>query len=169
MTKPAEDFLYVAKTPHTGNGLFTRKAFDQHQLVFVIRGEMRFFASRTKEETHRYENWIGLGRDRWIDPAPPFVYLNHSCEPNLAISHEREFVALRDIDPGEELTFDYSISEDELLWTMKCDCGTKRCRGTIGAIQLLPTEVVEGYRPYVNTYFVSLHYEYIDAKNRKRA
>jgi hypothetical protein len=169
MTKSTEDHLYVADTERTGKGLFTHKAFDQHQVVFVLKGDMRFFASRTREETHRYENWIGLGRDRWIDPAAPYVFLNHSCEPNLAICHEREFVALRHIEPGEELTFDYSISEDELLWTMRCACGTKSCRGTIGPVQLLPTEVVERYRPYVNTYFVSLHYEYVDAQSRKRA
>jgi hypothetical protein len=169
MSDPREKHLYVAKTPHTGNGLFTRRAFEHHESVFILRGELRFFAGRTREEVHRYENWVGLGRDRWIDPAPPFIYLNHSCEPNLGIAGEKEFVALRDIKADEELTFDYAITEDELPWTLNCLCGTQSCRGTITAIQLLPTHVLNRYKPYVNPYFLRLHCEYVDAQTRKRA
>jgi hypothetical protein len=169
MTERADNHLYVSTTARTGKGLFTRCAFEHHQSVFILKGELRFFASRTREETHRYENWVGLGRDRWVDPAPPFVYLNHSCEPNLGIAGEREFVALRDIEAGEELTFDYSITEDELPWTMRCLCGTVSCRGTITAIQHLPTHVLNRYKPYLNPYFLRLHHDHVEAATRKRA
>ncbi len=169
MTNPLDNHLLVGETKRTGRGLFTRRAFQQFQTVFVMRGELRYFASRTSSDCHRYENWVGLGRDRWLDPEAPFLYLNHSCEPNLAICGEREFVALRDIEPGEELTFDYSITEDELPWRMTCACGTPSCRGTITAIQLLPTEVVHRYMPYVNPHFMRKHYEHLEAPAVKRA
>jgi hypothetical protein len=41
-------------------------------------------------------------------------------------------IAIRDIYPGEEITFDYS-----LVWSskwpksFKCNCGTNKCRGII--------------------------------------
>ncbi len=169
MTNPLDNHLLVGETKRTGRGLFTRRTLLQYETAFVMRGELRYFASRTSVDCHRYENWVGLGRDRWLDPEPPFVYLNHSCEPNLAICGEREFVALRDIEPGEELTFDYSITEDELPWHMTCACGTPSCRGTITAIQLLPTEVMRRYMPYVNPYFMRKHYEHVEAPAVKRA
>lgn len=145
--------LFVAKTEHTGDGLFTRRAFARHDTVFVMQGELRFFASRSLEDSHRFENWVGIGRDRWIDPAPPYVFLNHSCDPNLGIKGECEFVAIRDIAEGDELTFDYSITEDELLWTMRCLCATTMCRGVVRSIHFLPAEVFKNYLPYVNPLF----------------
>ena len=54
--------LFVAKTEHTGDGLFTRRAFARHDTVFVMQGELRFFASRSLEDSHRFENWVGIGR-----------------------------------------------------------------------------------------------------------
>jgi SET domain-containing protein len=59
--------------------------------------------------------------------------LNHSCEPNCEtwISGKRIFVyALRDIEVGEELTFDYGFELD--CWEdHPCLCGTESCVGYI--------------------------------------
>lgn len=169
MTDATDQHLYVAKTPNTGDGLFTRRAIGRHETAFVMRGELRFFASRSFDDAYRFENWVGLGRDRWLDPEPPFLYLNHSCEPNLGVKGEREFVALRDIAAGEELTFDYSITEDEVHWVMDCRCGTPQCRGTVGAVQFMPTEALERYLPYVNPFFRDCHFEHVATGAQRRS
>jgi hypothetical protein len=39
-------------------------------------------------------------------------YLNHSNEPNVGCDKQFDFFALRDIEPGEELTADYSSYSD---------------------------------------------------------
>lgn len=62
-------------------------------------------------------------------------YLNHSCQPNAfikTINGRVYFYALRDIQPGEEITLDYISSwhDDET----KCFCGAPNCRGTINKI-----------------------------------
>ena len=62
-------------------------------------------------------------------------YLNHSCQPNAftkTINGRIYFYALRDIQPGEEITLDYIASwhDDET----KCYCGAPSCRGTINKI-----------------------------------
>jgi SET domain-containing protein len=67
--------------------------------------------------------------------------LNHSCSPNChsrsipvwnAAEHRTidkvVIFAVRDIDPGEELTYDYRFCGEEVL---RCDCGAKECRGTV--------------------------------------
>ena len=66
-------------------------------------------------------------------------YINHSCDPNCeaVIEENRVYIdALRAIQPGEELLYDYQYERDgepEASWDRlyACECGTKKCRGTI--------------------------------------
>jgi uncharacterized protein len=73
---------------------------------------------------------VGGNAARWI---------NHACKPNCEADEEdgRVFIkALRKIEPGEELFYDYGLSIDE-RYTKKlkaeyaCRCGAKKCRGTM--------------------------------------
>lgn len=66
-------------------------------------------------------------------------FINHSCAPNCeaVMDGKRIFIeALRTIEAGEELTYDYryertpdTTREDEQLYV--CHCGAPTCRGTI--------------------------------------
>lgn len=67
-------------------------------------------------------------------------YINHSCDGNCeaVVDQRRIFIeALRDISPGEELSYDYGYErgepEDdaELEALYPCQCGAAKCRGTI--------------------------------------
>jgi SET domain-containing protein len=66
-------------------------------------------------------------------------WINHSCRPNCEAVDEdgRIFIeAIRDIRPGEELTYDYNLVLDErhtpaAKRAHPCFCGEKRCRGTL--------------------------------------
>jgi hypothetical protein len=49
--------------------------------------------------------------------------------------------ALKEINKGEELFWDYSTSMMERHWTMRCACGEKNCRKIITDFDLLPTEL----------------------------
>lgn len=68
-----------------------------------------------------------------IDGFGTAMFLNHCCEPNCETEERggRIFiVALRDITPGEELTYEYNLhdSDDE---PGLCHCGAAGCRGTM--------------------------------------
>ncbi len=56
---------------------------------------------------------------------------NHSCEPNLGFFGQIGLVALRSIKAGEEITFDYAISDGESYDEFECACGSKNCRGKV--------------------------------------
>lgn len=66
-------------------------------------------------------------------------FINHCCEPNCAAvtAKKRIYIeALRDIDPGEELAYDYNLTresdDDEALeQRYACRCGAPTCRGTM--------------------------------------
>ncbi len=60
-------------------------------------------------------------------------FINHSCEPNCeAVNYDDEEIwieAVRDIEPGEELTYNYGFEEPDEYFP--CFCGSKNCRGWI--------------------------------------
>lgn len=66
-------------------------------------------------------------------------FINHSCDPNCeaVIERGRVFIeALRDIEPGEELGYDYWFVLEEPhnkknKELYKCLCGARNCRGTM--------------------------------------
>ena len=57
-----------------------------------------------------------------IDPEPG-DFVNHSCEPNCGLSGSVLVVALRDIDAGEELTYDFAMSDGSDDDEFECHCG----------------------------------------------
>jgi hypothetical protein len=59
--------------------------------------------------------------------------INHSCEPNCGMRNATTIVAMRDIAIGEELTFDYAMSDASDYNEFNCNCGTSLCRGRIRA------------------------------------
>jgi SET domain-containing protein len=66
-------------------------------------------------------------------------FINHSCDPNCeaVITGKKIFIhALRGIEPGEELAYDYQYertgeNDAELEKFYVCKCGADNCRGSI--------------------------------------
>ena len=55
-------------------------------------------------------------------------------------------VAIRDIAPGEEVTWDYSTTLAESNWHMICQCGAADCRRVIGNFTTIPLARQQFYR-----------------------
>lgn len=75
-------------------------------------------------------------------------FTNHSCDPNAAVIIGNGKVllkAIRPINPMMEVTFDYSVTMKNDGWSMKCNCGTSRCRGVVREYKFLPEEVRRRY------------------------
>jgi uncharacterized protein len=69
-----------------------------------------------------------------IDGKNVAAFINHSCDPNCEtdeINGHVWIIALRDIEAGEELTYDYNLYDGEDDDLSPCACGTKNCRGTL--------------------------------------
>ena len=74
-------------------------------------------------------------------PDNPARFFNHSCRPNCQAQlddGEIWIVALRDLRPGEELSFDYGYSLEEYRGH-PCRCGAPGCCGYIVAEQFRET------------------------------
>ena len=57
--------------------------------------------------------------------------MNHSCEPNCGFLGNVILVTIRDIAAGEELTFDYAMSDGCDYDEFECRCGQPSCRGKV--------------------------------------
>jgi len=66
-------------------------------------------------------------------------YINHGCDPNCASTAENKRIyveAMRTIQPGEELAYDYQIERDpedppNVDEIFACRCGAAKCRGSM--------------------------------------
>lgn len=148
--------IYVGNSRINGKGLFSNRNIKKGEIVFIMKGRLVKMNNFNRKEIIETPNIVGVDKDLWIDPVKPYMYINHSCNPNTSVRGKVTFVALRDILKGEEVTFDYSISEDS-SWKMHCSCGEKCCRKIIRSVRFLPQEVFNRYFPVFPTYFKKLY------------
>lgn len=122
-----------------GKCLYAARHISKGEVVLVFRGRRLTFQQTLNPEFENYT--VQVGPDDYILPESPGMYINHSCDPNAGFSLADTLVALRDIDRGEQVCFDYSTSMDEESWTLDCCCGSPRCRKTIRDFDTLPEEL----------------------------
>jgi SET domain-containing protein len=77
---------------------------------------------------------FACGSDTVIDGFGTAMFFNHSCNPNCETEQDargRIFIcAMRDIAPGEELTYEYNLYDSDED-AQDCFCLAPNCRGTM--------------------------------------
>lgn len=58
-------------------------------------------------------------------------FVNHSCDPNAWIDGQIGLCARRDIAAGEEVCFDYAMTDGSEYDEFECLCESSMCRGKI--------------------------------------
>ncbi len=153
--------LYVGKSKIQGKGIFAEEKIKKGEHIAFIEGELVKKVTKNAKDAASIPLWYGITDKIWLNPKNTiWRYFNHSCEPNTAIIGKRKLIALKTINEKEELTFDYSMSDGDLLWEMRCTCGSKTCRKKITSIQKLPESVFRSHMPNIPTYFKELRLRY---------
>lgn len=106
----------------------------------------------------------GPNPDLHIDPEDDAAnYYNHSCDPSTWYDSYTSITARRDIQPGEEITYDYCCSElNETKKITDCGCGTSLCRKKITRDDWAIPELQEKYKGH----FLP-HVQYMIDKSKK--
>lgn len=73
-------------------------------------------------------------------------FMNHSCDPNTLLRGQ-EVIAIQDIEPWADVTFDYNTTEFDIAEPFDCHCGSPGCLGTIRGFKHLTTTERERLRP----------------------
>ena len=69
-----------------------------------------------------------------IDGDGIAAFINHSCAPNCDTDEVRGKViirAIRNIQAGEELSYDYNLYDGDPDDLAPCTCGARNCRGSM--------------------------------------
>jgi len=145
--KQANKYFVLRHSRIQGKGAFATRPIKRGTRIIEYTGER----ISPEEADRRYDDG-GMGRHHTflfsvdskvcIDAAVngnDARFINHSCAPNCEAVDERKRIyieAIRDIAPGEELTYDYQYERDgteDEKWEKiyLCKCGAPTCRGTI--------------------------------------
>lgn len=145
------------ESPIHGRGLFATADIDRDEIVAVKGGHIV-----TREQLREITPLLGpveiqIGDDLFIAPVTrdereaSMLYSNHSCDPNVGVRGEITFVATRVIRAGEELTHDWAMTDDD-SYSVQCNCGATKCRGTLTGKDWQLPELQKRYAGYFSAY-----------------
>ncbi|KAJ7743102.1 hypothetical protein B0H16DRAFT_1860129, partial [Mycena metata] len=143
------DFIVEFQSGEFSSFLKTRRSFVQGETLTVLR-------NLTIRSPKAYSTvQCGRGADDNVELNSDFIYVNHSCEPNIAFD-------LSSTDPTESealvrplhscdwlcsyiaaVTFFYPSTEWEMEQAFECQCGTKKCLGRIQGANFLTVDQVK--------------------------
>ncbi len=137
--------LEVRSSNVHGRGVFAGEFIAEGTQIIEYTGRRIPWSSAEDDPNDPRTYYFSVGNGSVvIDPSVDgneARWINHSCEPNCEAieedDEERIFIyALRDIQPGEELFYDYQLEIDEPVTPERkmenaCHCGSAKCRGTM--------------------------------------
>lgn len=142
----------VRRSDLHGNGVFARRPIPKGTYILEYEGvritpDEADAQEATNPDDPFHTFFFAIGNGMIIDGGQngnDSRFINHSCEPNCE-GHESDsgdkvfIVAMKDIEKGDELLYDYALTiDDKLTKTLKkqyaCWCGADSCRGTMLAL-----------------------------------
>lgn len=139
--------IEVRRSPIHGTGVFAVRRIPHGSWIIEYTGERvshaeadRRYAGKGATDNHTF--LFIVDRHTVIDAGiggNAARFINHCCAPNCetVIEDRRVFIyALRAIEPGEELLYDYLIQREDqdppdIEEVFRCRCGAPTCRGTM--------------------------------------
>lgn len=115
---------------------------DEHALLTMDEGE-RCYCVQVEEGLFL----APLGR-----PVEPAELINHSCSPNAGLLGQLVLHAMRDIRAGEEVCYDYAMSDGHEALAFDCCCGTPQCRGRVRADDWQRPDLQRRYAGFFSPY-----------------
>lgn len=96
--------LYVEESAIHGKGLFAREKITKGETIGLLK-------TKPAKKDGPYVLWVD--DNERVRVTCHLRFINHSPSPNACYYDTLEVIALRDIEPGEEITHDYTGVGDE--------------------------------------------------------
>lgn len=140
------EFFEVRESPIQGLGAFAIRPIPAGTRLIEYAGERltpEQADARYPDDGERHHTFLfAIDDDIVVDAAVngnEARFLNHSCDPNcdVIVEDKRLWIeTIRDVEPGEELVYDYAFILPErhtpaAKRRYPCRCGSTSCRGTI--------------------------------------
>ena len=121
-------------TPGKGSGSFAISKISKGEIVASFGGIVINQSELTNYSADRVSRSLQLNSDTYLlsgNIPEAGDMINHSCEPNCGVFGTSSVIAMTDIEIGEELTFDYAMTDSSQYDEFKCFCGKENCRERI--------------------------------------
>jgi hypothetical protein len=138
-----------------GYGVFAIAPILAGEVLVVWGGDVMTAASFFELSDYLQQHSLQVEEDLYLVPDAvdeDADFVNHSCEPNSVLSGQITLIARRDISPGEEVCFDYAMSDGGPYDEFVCACGTPSCRGKITGNDWQRPELWERYAGHFSPY-----------------
>ena len=120
--------VVVQRSPIHGRGVFAVRRIEPGDVVIEgcreVLGDAALAPLSPEERV-----FLSVVDGQNVLMQPPARFVNHSCNPN-ARGTDRHDVAIRVIEPGEEVTVDY-VAEHVPGLRLECNCQAPNCRGLL--------------------------------------
>ena len=139
-----------------GTGVFAKEKIFRGETCGVLGGVIVHRDSIQEYRAMMSQVGIQIDWDFFIVPTTREELekqgvFNHSCAPNVGFSNSVTFIAMRDVEPGEELVFDYAFCET-FYDGFECKCGSSDCRKQITSDDWKKKEIQQKYLEYFSPY-----------------
>lgn len=116
----------------TGHGVFATTDLPAGTLLAVWGGRIVRTADLAALSAQERHYFVQVEDDlHLLTPASEVAsadFINHSCDPNAGMAGPISLVALRDIAAGEEIRYDYAMSDSNPYFAFDCACAAACCR-----------------------------------------
>lgn len=145
----------IKKIENKGYGSFVVEKINQGEIVASFGGFVLEADKLTNFSKDRVARSLQINLTKYLlsgkNPEPGDM-LNHSCNPNCGAIGVSSIVAMRDIEIGEELTFDYSMTDASIYDQFDCFCGSSNCRLKIDGNDWENLEIQKKYKGFFSDY-----------------
>ncbi len=174
--------IKVGHSTISGAGLFAIKKIFKNETILVQGGKILTSSKVYDKKTNSADICFLIDEDLLICPINKngrlgkdgAFLLNHSCNPNCGLRGQILFVAIRDILPREELTYDYAMTDacirdpENFFKPMSCGCQSELCRKFITYFDWKNPMLQKKYKGYFSGYVEKIIRESSKAKSKKR-
>lgn len=136
-----------------GRGVYATRDIGPGEVIAVWGGEVVSEDQLPKAPEHR-RLAIQIDEAMYLISARegPADWINHSCTPNAGMRGQISLVAMRLIREGEEICYDYAMTDGSSYDEFVCACGTAHCRGYVSGGDWQRPELVARYGDFFSTY-----------------
>ena len=149
----------MRQTPGKGSGSFAIKKINKGEVVASFGGYVVGEAELNNHSEDRIARSLQLDENTYLLSGlipEPGDMLNHSCEPNCGAYGTSSVISLSDIAIGEELTFDYAMTDSLEYDQFDCACRKSNCRGKITGKDWQNPEIQKKYNKYFSSFISKL-------------
>ncbi|HEY3311516.1 MAG TPA: SET domain-containing protein-lysine N-methyltransferase [Anaerolineales bacterium] len=138
------------KANGNGNGIFAHQVLKKGELLAVFGGVVYEWDTFITLPERERSLCIQVEDKLFLVPRPigDGDFVNHCCNPNAGLSGQIALVAMRDIQPGEEVCFDYAMSDTAAYDEFACECGAPNCRRSVTSKDWQLPEIQKRYAGY---------------------